>query len=79
MTLDKYTLAKNQQKDEWQLRHDKTGKLVDSWDTKAEATSGGILKDAIDGEGSVKIKLENGRIQEERTFPRSQDPTKSPG
>lgn len=28
---------------------------------------------------SVKIHLENGQIEEERTYPRSADPTASPG
>ena len=77
--LPKFTLTKNQQKDRWDLEQDKTGKVVKSWDTKAEATKGGVLERAIGGEGSVKIQKENGRIQEERTFPRSEDPRKSPG
>ena len=29
--------------------------------------------------GSLKIHLENGRIQEERTYPKSSDPKKSKG
>jgi hypothetical protein len=77
--LPKFTLTKNDQKDRWDLEQDKTGKVVKSWDTKAEATKGGVLERAIGGEGSVKIQKENGRIQEERTFPRSEDPRKSPG
>jgi len=31
------------------------------------------------GGGSVKIQKKNGRIQEERTYPGSADPKKSPG
>lgn len=77
--LPKFTLTKNEQKDRWDLEQDKTGKVVKSWGTKAEATKGGVLERAIGGEGSVKIQKENGRIQEERTFPRSEDPRKSPG
>ena len=77
--LPKYTLTKNEQKDRWDLEHDKTGKVVKSWGTKAEATAGGVLEKAIGGEGSVKIQKENGRYQEERTFPRSEDPRKSKG
>ena len=56
-----------------------TGKVVRSWDTKAKATKGGVLERAVGGEGSVKIQKENGRFQEERTFPRSEDPRKSKG
>jgi len=77
--LPKFTLTKNDQKDRWDLEQDKTGKVVKSWETKAEATKGGVLERAIGGEGSVKIQKENGRIQEERTFPRSEDPRRSPG
>ncbi|MBZ5571989.1 MAG: DUF2188 domain-containing protein [Acidobacteriia bacterium] len=77
--LPKFTLTKNEQKDRWDLEHDKTGKVVRSWDTKAEATKGGVLERAVGGEGSVKIQKENGRFQEERTFPRSEDPRKSKG
>ncbi len=29
--------------------------------------------------GSVKIHNQNGRIEEERTYPRSKDPSRSPG
>jgi hypothetical protein len=77
--LPKFTLTKNEQKDRWDLEHDKTGKVVRSWDTKAEATKGGVLERAVGGEGSVKIQKENGRFQQERTFPRSEDPRKSKG
>jgi hypothetical protein len=42
--------------------------------------SGGVLKRAVgrDG-GSVKIQKENGRLQEERTYPAKGDPRKSKG
>jgi hypothetical protein len=45
---------KNDQRDRWDLEQDKTGKVVKSWETKAEATKGGVLERAIGGEGSVK-------------------------
>lgn len=77
--LPKFTLSKNEQKDRWDLNEDKTAKLIKTFDTKAEATKGGVLEKAIGGEGSVKIEKENGRYQEERTFPRSEDPRKSKG
>jgi Uncharacterized protein conserved in bacteria (DUF2188) len=77
--LPKFTLTKNEQKDRWDLEQDKTGKVVKSWETKADATAGGVLQKAIGGEGSVKIQKENGRFQEERTFPRSEDPPQSKG
>jgi hypothetical protein len=78
--LPKYTLEKNERKETWDLKNDSTGRVKESFDTKAQATGAGVLKKAIgpDG-GSVKIQKENGRFQEERTFPRSADPKKSKG
>lgn len=77
--LPKYTLTHNGKKGGWDLKHDKTEKIVKHFATKDQATTGGVLKKAIGGEGSVKIKKENGTYQEERTFPRSEDPKKSKG
>jgi hypothetical protein len=77
--LPKFTLTKNDDKDRWELKKDKTDQVVKTFETKADATKGGALAKAIGGEGSVKIEKENGRYQEERTFPRSEDPRKSKG
>ena len=78
--IPKYTLQYNEKKDVWALEHDTTGRVVKNFDTKARATAGGALKGALGtAGGSVKIQKENGRFQEERTFPRSADPRKSKG
>lgn len=77
--LPKFTLEKNEKTDRWDLVNDKTDRTVKSFDTKAEATKGGALEKAVGGTGSVKIQKENGRFQEERTYPGSADPQKSPG
>lgn len=78
--LPKFTLEKNEVKDSWDLVNDATDRTVRSFDTKADATRGGVLERAVGADGgSVKIQKENGRFQEERTFPRSADPKKSPG
>ena len=78
--LPKFTLEKNEAKDRWDLVKDATNRTVKSFDTKDDATTRGALKKAVGAEGgSVKIQKENGRFQEERTFPRSADPKKSPG
>jgi len=78
--LPKYTLEKNEKKDRWELTNDKTDKLIKSWDSKEAATKGGVLERAVGSEGgSVKIQKENGRIQEERTYPGSKDPSESKG
>ena len=78
--LPEYTLTHNDAKDQWSLRQDKTGRVVKNFDTKTEATKGGVLQDALGSAGgSVKIQKENGRLQEERTYPRSADPRESKG
>lgn len=78
--LRKFTLEYNEKKDRWDLENDKTNKVVKSFETKEAATAGGVLKKVLgeDG-GSVKIQKENGRIQEERTYPKSADPVESKG
>jgi len=66
--------------DRWELTNDKTDKVVKSWDGKEAATKGGVLERTVGSEGgSVKIQKENGRIQEERTYPGSKDPRESKG
>jgi len=77
--LPKFTLSHYDKKGGWDLTQDKTDKTIKHFETKAEATAGGVLKKAIGGEGSVKIEKENGKYQEERTFPRSEDPKESKG
>lgn len=78
--LRKYTLTKNEGMDRWDLKNDATNRVVAHWNTKGAATSGGVLGGAVGKQGgSVKIQLENGRFQEERTFPRAADPKGSRG
>jgi hypothetical protein len=78
--LAKYTLAFDEKKDKWTLRNDRTNRVEQSFGTKARAMTGGVLKRAVgrDG-GSVKIQKENGRLQEERTYPGRKNPRKSKG
>jgi len=78
--LPKFTLEYNEKKETWDLESDKTNRVVKRFDTKEEATERGVLKEAIGREGgSVKIQKEDGKFQEERTFPRSADPKSSKG
>lgn len=78
--LPKLTLSHNDEKGRWDLKNDKTDKVVKSFDTKEEATRGGVLAKAAGKEGaSVKIQKMDGKYQEERTFPRSKDPKGSKG
>lgn len=78
--LRKFTLDYNEEKKGWDLTNDKTNRVIKRYDTKEEATERGVLKEALGKEGgSVKIQKENGRYQEERTYPRSADPRSSKG
>lgn len=78
--LPKYTLEYNEREEKWELVEDKTDRSIRSFDTKGDATKGGVLQRTLgpDG-GSVKIQLQNRRFQEERTYPRSRDPKRSRG
>jgi len=78
--LAKYTLAFDEKKDKWTLKNDRTNRVEQTFGTKARAMRGGVLKSAVgrDG-GSVKIQKENGRLQQERTYPGRKDPRKSKG
>lgn len=80
MSLPKYTLVHNQQKSCWDLKEDGSGRVGCSFGTKEEALRGGALEAALGPVGgSVKIQKLDGTYEEERTFPRSADPRRSPG
>lgn len=78
--LTPYTLSYDEKQDDWQLRKDGADRATRRFATKEEATQGGVLEEAIGSAGgSVKIQKKTGQFQEERTFPRSRDPRRSPG
>jgi hypothetical protein len=77
--LPRYSLAHDVKRKRWMLKHEGTGQAVKSFGTKAAATKGGVLEKAVGGKGSVRIRKRNGKIQEERTYPRSADPRGSKG
>lgn len=78
--LPKYTLTHDERKDDWALKQDGSGRTVRRFETKEEATKGGILRKAVGkAGGSVKIQKESGVFQEERTYPRGADPRRSKG
>ena len=77
--LPRFSLAHNTDKKKWELKHEGTGDVVKRFATKAAATKGGVLEKAVGGRGSVRIRKRDGKIQEERTFPRSADPRGSKG
>jgi hypothetical protein len=77
--LPRFSLAHNEQKKKWELKHEGSGEVVKRFTNKADATKGGVLEKAVGGRGSVRIRKRNGQIQEERTYPRSADPRGSKG
>lgn len=76
MALDKYHLTKK--KDEWRLEKAGSNRAVVKADTKAEAVQKSRHYMAKNG-GSMRIHKEDGKIQEERTYPRSKDPRRTKG
>lgn len=74
--MDNYHITKNG--DKWKLTKQGAERATKTADTKQE-----IIKKTRefmeDKTGSVKIHKENGKIQEERTYQRKDDPAKSRG
>ena len=78
--LRKFTFAYDKDKDDWALTQQGAAQATKRFKTKSEATKRGVLNDALGAQGgSVRIKKQDGKIQEERTFPRSRDPKKTSG
>ena len=78
--LRNFTLAKDKEKGDWALNEEGSNRARKRFATKSEATKGGVLSSALGADGgSVRIRKEGGKIQEERTFPRNRDPKKTPG
>jgi len=64
--------------DHWSFKEEGAKRSIKNSETKAEAID--HMRDFMSNRtGSVKIHKENGRIEEERTYPRSADPRKSRG
>jgi hypothetical protein len=74
--MDNYHITKKP--DGWQLKKEGSDVVLISAETKADAIN--LMREFMqDKVGSVKIHGENGKIQEERTYPRSLDPQGSVG
>jgi hypothetical protein len=81
MTLTRYSLVLDTA-GTWTLVNEdiRPRASIRTWATKAAATAAGQLATVIGpAGGTVRIHDEAGRFQEERTFPRSADPRRSPG
>ncbi len=73
--LPKYTLEFDEKRKRWELQNDKTDRILKKFKAKEQATKRDVLKRILGNNGgSVKIQKQNGRIQEERTYPSSRDP-----
>jgi len=65
----RYTLIQNDRTNVWELIREDTRKVVRRFRTKTEATSKGVLENAIgkDG-GSVVIRKKGGVFEEQRNY-----------
>ncbi len=72
--LPRFSLSQNEKTKKWELKKEGSGEVVKKFASKAAATKGGVLEKAVGGMGSVRIRKRDGKIQEERTYPRSMDP-----
>lgn len=78
--LKKFTLSHDAKKGDWVLKENGASRAAARFATKAEATAAGVLESKIPGSrGSVRIQKQDGKYQEERTYPRSADPRRSKG
>ena len=74
--MENYHIKRHE--DHWDLTKQGAAHAAISKPTKAEAIA--AMEDFVKGKVvSVKIHLQNGEIEEERTYPRSADPKSSPG
>jgi hypothetical protein len=80
MPLRRFDLTYDKQQGDWVLRQSGASKATRRFASKEEGMRGGVLGAALGTEGgSVRIHKIDGTIQEERTFPGSADPKRSPG
>ncbi|MEO1169825.1 MAG: DUF2188 domain-containing protein [Pseudomonadota bacterium] len=78
--LRRVHLTKDDKKGDWKLQEAGSDRAIRRFPNKEGATAGGVLADALGSKGgSVRIHKQDGKIQEERTYPRSKDPKSSPG
>jgi hypothetical protein len=74
--LNKYDLL--HEDDQWKLRQRGAERAIRSFETKDDGMEFSTKYVGTHG-GSLVVRKLNDRIQEERTYPRSADPKRSPG
>jgi len=78
--LPSYHLTRDKKRGGWQLEKAGSDRATARFPTKQEALKAGALRSAVGREGgSVRIHKQDGRIQQERTYPRGRDPKSSRG
>jgi len=75
--MKNYHLTKED--DQWKLKQEGSKRSSQVYNTKSEGLASAPDFVRSQGGGSLKIHKENGRIQEERTYPKSADPRKTRG
>jgi len=66
------------EEDEWKLEKQGSERSIRNFETKNDTMN--LSVDYMNNHGgSLKIQTQDGRFQEERTYPRSADPRKSKG
>lgn len=78
MVLNKYTLHRDRESKKWRLEPEGSDRAKRIYQNKDEALKN-LRKDVGQDGGSVRIRKLDNTIQEERTYPRSKDPKRSPG
>lgn len=74
--MDNYELVNKD--GSWKLRQFRSKRAIRQFESKADGLDFSTAY-VREREGSLKIKKLNGEVQEERTYPRSADPRRSPG
>lgn len=77
MSKKRYHITKTN--DGWQTKREEAKRASATADTKAEMIKVAAELAKNQGDASVIIHKQNGRIQEERTYPRSKDPNPPKG
>ncbi|MBS1495086.1 MAG: DUF2188 domain-containing protein [Bacteroidetes bacterium] len=75
--MKKFHLTKKD--DSWKLASEDSSRAIKKFDNKTDGVKKSAEYVKEHGGGSLLIHKENGRFQEERTYPKSIDPKKSKG
>ena len=78
LSMEHYHLVYDKSDDRWELKKQNAARATKAFETKEKGLDYAIdfLKDK---QASLKIHKKDGTIQEERTYPRVADPTRTKG